>query len=190
MMLVKTSLCAPTPNLVIIEPLDIVMVRNIQDDRTVLRDSKKGNKLELIAIRYDWLLEQTHRNTGINKSVLYAYFVIEATNRKGETDLFAKYGNPGGIKFTGRNGLVKMKDDCGRKPCKFDSIKSEQIVTEWSRVFNMPRYSKCKKLDVKKTCKCLQDNGYHTSNSYLMRSKIATSYEKLIPSSTMKAIRK
>lgn len=162
-------------NLTITEPLDIVMLTDVQDYRTVLRETALKDRYTVAAIRYDWLFEGVHRKTGINKAVLFSYFFVEAVNAKGETDLFARYGNPGGIKGT-TGKVVRRYDDCGGAPCRFAVLDRNQIVDGWAKVFNRPRYDRCRGMDIPTTCLNLQRAGYHTSDTHRMRAKIALKY--------------
>ncbi len=133
-----------------------------------------------IAYKYDQFFWDVHTLSGFPVSIIYAYFIIEATRDGIESSLMANHMNPGGVKFIkGRSsGFVKAKDDCGAVPCKFASYANyNEMVSGWSGVFSQNRYIACKSYSTAvDICKCLQSSGYHTANSWNMRSKISKEY--------------
>lgn len=136
-----------------------------------------------IAYAYRPMYQHMSELTNLPEEVIFAYHIFEATLHAIETDLFAVHKNPGGIKYRGIGYPVKWYDDCtdsnGKSiPCTFEGFKNYQDMLEaWSAVFNANRYKSCKdyrrNLDV---CKCLQQNGYHTGNTYRQRARLAWSY--------------
>lgn len=147
-----------------------------------------------LAYMYDSFFYTMHKKTNLPISVIYAFFIIEATNNGIESNLMAKALNPGGIKYRGTGSKVKAMDDCyknGRKiPCSFQAFNSyDAMVQGWADVLNLPRYKKCKmfvfsefnrgmtaKEIVNETCKCFYKSGYHTSNLWKVRSNLSTEY--------------
>jgi hypothetical protein len=147
-----------------------------------------------LAYMYDSFFYTMHKKTNLPISVIYAFFIIEATNNGIESNLMAKALNPGGIKYRGTGSKVKAMDDCyknGRKiPCSFQSFNSyDAMVQGWADVLNLPRYKKCKRFVfrefnrgmtakeiVNETCKCFYKSGYHTSNLWKVRSNLSTEY--------------
>ena len=147
-----------------------------------------------LAYMYDDFFYTMHQKTNLPISVIYAFFVIEATSNGIESNLMAKALNPGGIKYRGTGSKVKAMDDCyknGRKiPCSFQAFNSyDAMVQGWADVLNLPRYKKCKRFVfrefnrgmtakeiVNETCKCFYKSGYHTSNLWKVRSNLSTEY--------------
>jgi hypothetical protein len=54
-----------------------------------------------LAYMYDNFFYTMHKKTNLPISVIYAFFIIEATNNGIESNLMAKALNPGGIKYRG-----------------------------------------------------------------------------------------
>ena len=135
-----------------------------------------------LAYEYEPFLIDMHHRTGFPVSVIYAYFIFEATYQNKESVLLRKHYNPGGIKYRGKGKIVLAHDDCyskGKKvPCKFESLSSyQEMVKVWAAVFNHKRYYKCKTYsNVKDICKCLYKKGYHTGNSWERRAGVARNY--------------
>lgn len=147
-----------------------------------------------LAYMYNDFFYTMHQKTNLPVSVIYAFFIIEATSNGLESNLMAKALNPGGIKYRGSGKKIKALDDCyknGKKiPCSFQSFSSyDDMVNGWASVLNLPRYKNCKKWVflknnkgmsakeiVNATCKCFYKNGYHTSNLWKVRSNISTEY--------------
>ena len=147
-----------------------------------------------IAYMYDDFFYTMHQKTNLPISVVYAFFVIEATSNGLESKLMMKALNPGGIKYTGKGKKVKAMDDCykGKKkvPCDFQKYNDYQaMVNGWSGIMNLPRYKNCKRFIyakynkgmkpkdiVNNICYCFYKSGYHTSNQWKVRSNISTDY--------------
>ncbi len=147
-----------------------------------------------LAYMYDSFFYTMHKKTNLPISVIYAFFIIEATNNGIESNLMAKALNPGGIKYRGTGKKMNAMDDCyknGKKvPCSFQAFNSyDAMVQGWADVLNLPRYKKCKRFVfrefnrgmtakeiVNETCKCFYKSGYHTSNLWKVRSNLSTEY--------------
>jgi hypothetical protein len=122
-------------------------------------------------------------NTGLDESIIFSLHIFESTINGIETDLFAEHKNPGGIKYRGRGYKVLWFDDCRNDsglsiPCEFEGLNTYQdMLDAWTEVLNARRYDNCKTLsDIQSTCKCLQQAGYHTANSYKQRYRLAEQY--------------
>lgn len=147
-----------------------------------------------LGFMYEDFFYTMHKKTDLPISVIYAFFIIEATNAGIESKLMEKALNPGGIKYRGTGKKVKAMDDCyknGKKiPCAFQAYSSyNAMVQGWADVLNLPRYKGCKRYMLEKynrgmtaknivdnTCKCFYKSGYHTSNLWKVRSNLSTQY--------------
>lgn len=147
-----------------------------------------------IGFMYEDFFYIMHKKTDLPISVIYAFFIIEATNAGIESKLMEKALNPGGIKYRGTGNKVKAMDDCfknGKKiPCDFQAYSTyDAMVQGWADVLNLPRYKGCKRYMLAKynrgmtaknivdaTCKCFYKSGYHTSNLWKVRSNLSTQY--------------
>lgn len=136
-----------------------------------------------LAYKYDQFFWDVHKATGLPVSIIYSYFIIEATVGGVESKLMQKYMNPGGVKFRGNGRKAKAYDDCYNSkgkpvPCDFSVFDTyEQMVDGWSSVFLKPRYAKCKTYDnASDICKCLYRSGYHTANNWRNRAEISRGY--------------
>jgi hypothetical protein len=147
-----------------------------------------------LGFMYEDFFYTMHKKTDLPISVIYAFFIIEATNAGIESKLMAKALNPGGIKYRGSGKKMNAMDDCyknGKKiPCAFQAFSSyNAMVQGWADVLNLPRYKNCKRYVFAKynrgmtaknivdaTCKCFYKSGYHTSNLWKVRSNLSTEY--------------
>lgn len=136
-----------------------------------------------LAYKYDQFFWDVHEETGFPVSVLYSYFIIEATVKGVESNLMRNYMNPGGVKYRGDGKKAKAYDDCFNSkgkpvPCDFSVYETyEDMVTGWSKVFNNKRYQKCKsEKNARNICKCLYKSGYHTGNNWSQRAEISKGY--------------
>jgi hypothetical protein len=147
-----------------------------------------------LGFMYEDFFYTMHKKTDLPISVIYAFFIIEATNAGIESKLMAKALNPGGIKYRGTGKKINAMDDCyknGKKiPCAFQAFSSYNAMVEgWADVLNLPRYKNCKRFVFSKynrgmspkeivdaTCKCFYKSGYHTSNLWKVRSNLSTEY--------------
>lgn len=139
-----------------------------------------------LAYNYRQMYQDMSLNTGLGEDIIFALHIFESTINGIETDLFTQHKNPGGIKYKGQGYKVRWYDDCydesGKSiPCEFEGFNSYQdMLSAWSLVLNADRYAPCKELsDVRSICKCLQDSGYHTADSYKQRAFLAKQYASL-----------
>ena len=139
-----------------------------------------------LAYSYKQMYKDMSASTGLGEGIIFAFHIFESTINGIETDLFAQHKNPGGIKYKGQGYKVRWYDDCydesGKSiPCEFEGFNSYQdMLSAWSLVLNAERYAPCKELsDVRSICKCLQDSGYHTADSYKQRAFLAKQYASL-----------
>lgn len=140
---------------------------------------------------YDSLFYAVHHMTDFPVSFLYAYFILEATSRGVETDLWRLYGNPGGVKKIGKYDWVNLRTieyirgkKRSMKQKFFSASSTEEGLKVWASVFNASRYDKCRKADYslptiqiyRNMCKCMMESGYHTSPDYNMRADYMKEY--------------
>lgn len=134
-----------------------------------------------LAYSYQPLFDSVSALTNIQPSVLFAYFIMEATKEGVESELFTNTWNPGGVKYKGKHTPYYAYDDCyvnGKAvPCAFENPGSfDNAVKLWAEVFNAPRYSACKDLSIRATCECLERAGYHSAKNFKQRARIANAY--------------
>lgn len=136
-----------------------------------------------LAYMYDKFFWDVHDITGFPVSVVYAYFIMEATSKGIESDLMANYMNPGGVKYHGKGKKAKAFDDCydskGNKiKCDFAVYSTyEDMVKGWSSILNAKRYVKCKsESTASNICRCLFKSGYHTGNNWANRADLSKGY--------------
>jgi len=141
---------------------------------------------------YNDMLMNVHVLTDFPVSMIYSFFIIEATTTGIETDLWRIHANAGGVKalkghnhvtystrevIGGRNKRIKAKF--------FSSNNTKEGIALWSGVLNSDRYKKCKTYDVKppqlykKICKCIYKSGYHTDTDYEFRASLMSEYWQL-----------
>jgi hypothetical protein len=138
---------------------------------------------------YDNMLMNVHVLTDFPVSMIYSFFIIEATTAGIETDLWRLHANAGGVKALKGHGTVTYRTReviRGRNKyikAKFFSSKSTKDgIKLWSGVLNSDRYKKCKVYDVKppqlykKICKCVYKSGYHTDTDYEFRASLMSEY--------------
>lgn len=154
------------------------------------------NNVDLFKMRRIWLLHNyndmlmnVHVLTDFPVSMIYSFFIIEATTAGIETDLWRLHANAGGVKaLKGHNHVTYRTREVirGRNKyirAKFFSSKSTKDgIKLWSGVLNSDRYKKCKVYDVKppqlykKICKCIYKSGYHTDTDYEFRASLMSEY--------------
>ena len=154
------------------------------------------NNVDLFKMRRIWLLHNyndmlmnVHVLTDFPVSMIYSFFIIEATTAGIETDLWRLHANAGGVKALKGHGTVTYRTReviRGRNKyikAKFFSSKSTKNgIALWSGVLNSDRYKKCKVYDVKppklykKICKCIYKSGYHTDTDYEFRASLMSEY--------------
>jgi hypothetical protein len=157
---------------------------------------KHLNNIDLFKMRriwllynYDDMLMNVHVLTDFPVSMIYSFFIIEATTAGIETDLWRLHANAGGVKALKGHGTVTYRTReviKGRNKyikAKFFSSKSTKDgIKLWSGVLNSDRYKKCKVYDVKppqlykKICKCIYKSGYHTDTDYEFRASLMSEY--------------
>ena len=160
---------------------------------------KDLNNVDLFKMRRIWLLHNyndmlmnVHVLTEFPVSMIYSFFIIEATTTGIETDLWRLHANAGGVKalkghstvtystrevIGGRNKRIRAKF--------FSSKNTKDGIALWSGVLNSDRYKKCKIFDekppklYKKICKCIYKSGYHTDTDYEFRASLMSEYWQL-----------
>jgi hypothetical protein len=123
--------------------------------------------------------------------MIYSFFIIEATNKGIETNLWRLHANAGGGKAIKGFGTVTYKTReviKGKSKMindKFYSAKTTELgITAWARILNSGRYHECKKANYKlpkkalyeSICKCVYESGYHTDPKYKFRAEFMTEY--------------
>ena len=144
-----------------------------------------------LAYCYESMLMNVHYLTDFPVSMIYSFFIIEATNQGIETDLWRKHANAGGVKAL-KNGkyvtyrtreVIKGKDNYIK--AKFMKASStEEGMKLWAGVLNSGRYAACKKANYKlkgmklyeSICKCVYKSGYHTDTDYKFRASLMAEY--------------
>jgi hypothetical protein len=161
-------------------------------------DLKGMNLMKLrrlwIAYNYESLLMEVHSITEFPVSMIYAFFIVEATSKGIETDLFRLHGNAGGCKaikgqksvtyktrevIRGRNKYIRAKF--------FSASSTREGIELWAKVLNSGRYYECKKANWKlpsnkiylSICKCIYNNGYHTDTDYQFRASLMAEFWKM-----------
>ena len=157
------------------------------------------NNVDLFKMRRIWLLHNyndmlmnVHVLTEFPVSMIYSFFIIEATTTGIETDLWRLHANAGGVKALKGHGTVtyRTREVIGGRnkyiKAKFFSSKSTKDgIALWSGVLNSDRYKKCKVFDekpprlYKKICKCIYKSGYHTDTDYEFRASLMSEYWQL-----------
>jgi hypothetical protein len=144
-----------------------------------------------LAYCYESMLMNVHLLTDFPISMIYSFFIIEATSQGVETDLWRKHANAGGVKAL-KNGkyvtyrtreVIKGKDKYIK--AKFMSASTtEEGIKLWAGVLNSGKYAACKKVNYKmkgiklyeSICKCIYKSGYHTDTGYKFRASLMTEY--------------
>jgi hypothetical protein len=144
-----------------------------------------------LAYCYESMLMNVHLLTDFPISMIYSFFIIEATAQGIETDLWRKHANAGGVKAL-KNGkyvtyrtreVIKGKDKYIK--AKFMSASTtEEGIKLWAGVLNSGRYAACKKANYKmkgiklyeSICKCVYNSGYHTDTGYKFRASLMAEY--------------
>lgn len=146
-----------------------------------------------MAFHYESMLMNLHLLTEFPISMLYSFFIIEATTNGIETNLWRLHANAGGMKAFKGYGSVTYKTYeiiRGKKVtmrAKFMSAKNTQEGIEaWAKVLNSGRYYECKKANYKlpkkqlyeSICKCVYESGYHTDPKYKFRAQFMAEFWK------------
>jgi hypothetical protein len=144
-----------------------------------------------LAYCYESMLMNVHVLTDFPVSMIYSFFIIEATSQGIETDLWRKHANAGGVKaLKGKQSVtyktrevIKGKDKYIK--AKFMSAETtEEGMNLWAGVLNSGRYAACKKANYKikgiklyeSICKCVYKSGYHTDTDYKFRASLMAEY--------------
>ena len=144
-----------------------------------------------LAYSYESMLMNVHHLTDFPVSMIYSFFIIEATTSGVETELWRKHANAGGVKaLKGQQSVtyktrevIRGKDKYIR--AKFMSASStEEGMKLWAGVLNSGRYAECKKANYKlkgiklyeSICKCVYKSGYHTDTDYKFRASLMAEY--------------
>jgi hypothetical protein len=144
-----------------------------------------------LAYCYESMLMNVHVLTDFPVSMIYSFFIIEATSQGVETELWRKHANAGGVKALKGHGtvtyktreVIRGKDKYIR--AKFMSAETtEQGMKLWAGVLNSGRYAACKKANYKlkgiklyeSICKCVYKSGYHTDTDYKFRASLMAEY--------------
>ena len=156
-------------------------------EKNGFRNLSKANLFKMrriwMAYHYDEMLMNVHILTDFPISMIYSFFIIEATNKGVETNLWRKaIKGFGTVTYKTREvikGKSKMIND------KFYSAKTTELgITAWARILNSGRYYECKKANYKlpkkalyeSICKCVYESGYHTDPKYKFRAEFMTEY--------------
>ena len=109
-----------------------------------------------MAFHYESMLMNLHLLTEFPISMLYSFFIIEATTNGIETNLWRLHANAGGMKaFKGYGSVTYKTYEVIRGKnvtmrAKFMSAKNTQEGIEaWAKVLNSGRYYECKKANYK-----------------------------------------
>jgi hypothetical protein len=144
-----------------------------------------------IAYCYESMLMNVHLLTDFPISMIYSFFIIEATSAGIETELWRKHANAGGVKaLKGQQSVtyktrevIKGRDKYIR--AKFmKAANTEEGMKLWASVLNSGRYAACKKANYKikgiklyeSICKCVYKSGYHTDRDYKFRASLMAEY--------------
>jgi hypothetical protein len=146
-----------------------------------------------MAFHYESMLMNLHLLTEFPISMLYSFFIIEATTNGIETNLWRLHANAGGMKaFNGYGSVTYRTYEVIRgknvtMKAKFMSAKNTQEGIEaWAKVLNSGRYYECKKANYKlpkkqlyeSICKCVYESGYHTDPKYKFRAQFMAEFWK------------
>jgi hypothetical protein len=164
-------------------------------EKNGFRNLNKANIYKMrriwMAYHYDEMLMNVHILTDFPISMIYSFFIIEATNKGIETNLWRLHANAGGGKAIKGFGTVTYKTReviKGKSKMindKFYSAKTTELgITAWARILNSGRYYECKKANYKlpkkalyeSICKCVYESGYHTDPKYKFRAEFMTEY--------------
>ena len=144
-----------------------------------------------IAYCYESMLMNVHLLTDFPISMIYSFFIIEATTQGIETELWRKHANAGGVKalkngksVTYRTREVIRGRDKYIKARFMKASSTEEGMKLWAGVLNSGRYADCKKANYKikgirlyeSICKCVYKSGYHTDKDYKFRASLMAEY--------------
>ena len=144
-----------------------------------------------IAYCYESMLMNVHLLTDFPISMIYSFFIIEATSAGIETELWRKHANAGGVKaLKGQKSVTYKTREVIRGKDKYIRAKfmkasnTEEGMKLWASVLNSGRYADCKKANYKikgiklyeSICKCVYKSGYHTDRDYKFRASLMAEY--------------
>jgi len=144
-----------------------------------------------IAYCYESMLMNVHLLTDFPISMIYSFFIIEATSAGIETELWRKHANAGGVKaLKGQQSVTYKTREVIRGRDKYIRAKfmkasnTEEGMKLWASVLNSGRYADCKKANYKmkgiklyeSICKCVYKSGYHTDRDYKFRASLMAEY--------------
>lgn len=144
-----------------------------------------------IAYCYESMLMNVHLLTDFPISMIYSFFIIEATSAGIETELWRKHANAGGVKaLKGQQSVTYKTREVIRGKDKYIRAKfmkaanTEEGMKLWASVLNSGRYADCKKANYKikgiklyeSICKCVYKSGYHTDRDYKFRASLMAEY--------------
>jgi hypothetical protein len=144
-----------------------------------------------LAYCYESMLMNVHVLTDFPISMIYSFFIIEATSQGIETELWRKHANAGGVKaLKGKQSVTYKTREVIRGKDKYIKAKfmkaetTEEGMNLWAGVLNSGRYAACKKANYKikgiklyeSICKCVYKSGYHTDTDYKFRASLMAEY--------------
>jgi len=144
-----------------------------------------------LAYCYESMLMNVHVLTDFPVSMIYSFFIIEATSQGVETELWRKHANAGGVKaLKGQQSVTYKTREVIRGKNKYIRAKfmsaetTEEGMKLWAGVLNSGRYAACKKANYKikgiklyeSICKCVYKSGYHTDRDYKFRASLMAEY--------------
>jgi hypothetical protein len=147
-----------------------------------------------IAYSYEAMLMNVHHLTDFPVSMIYSFFIIEATNAGVETELWRKHANAGGVKaLKGQKSVTYKTREVIKGRDKYINAKfmsasnTEEGMNLWAAVLNSGRYAECKKANYKvkgiklyeSICKCVYKSGYHTDRDYKFRASLMAEFWEL-----------
>jgi len=140
-----------------------------------------------LGFNYESLFYHVHEITDFPVSMIYSFFIIEATNQGIETDLFRIHANAGGGKaLKGQKSVTYRTREVIMGKNKFINAKffsannTKEGIELWAGILNSGRYAECKLANwklpkeklYKSICKCIYQNGYHTDIDYSFRASL------------------
>jgi len=144
-----------------------------------------------LAYCYESMLMNVHLLTDFPVSMIYSFFIIEATSQGVETELWRKHANAGGVKaLKGKQSVTYKTREVINGHNKYIKAKfmsaetTEEGMNLWAGVLNSGRYAACKKANYKikgiklyeSICKCVYKSGYHTDRDYKFRASLMAEY--------------
>ena len=159
--------------------------------RNLAKVDKSKLRRIYIAYCYESMLMNVHLLTDFPISMIYSFFIIEATSAGIETELWRKHANAGGVKaLKGQQSVTYKTREVIRGKDKYIRAKfmkasnTEEGMKLWASVLNSSRYADCKKANYKikgiklyeSICKCVYKSGYHTDRDYKFRASLMAEY--------------